>query len=169
MLTFEMIRKFAHEEKTSSKLVELPKDFFKEVKDYLERKSQVERSKEDLWELESARMVLNDLLEMREKKILIAAFYYVKSGVKPENLIGAEKEFFKKVVESIKELREKRKEEMSDEKKNLTTVAFLESLPAFVGTDMKTYGPFNKGDIATLPEDVAELLLKKGVVRVVNG
>jgi hypothetical protein len=42
-------------------------------------------------------------------------------------------------------------------------VRFLKEIPAIVGADMKTYGPFKKGEIAELPKPNAEALIKQEV------
>ncbi len=44
----------------------------------------------------------------------------------------------------------------------------LSEIPKFVGTDMETYGPFNKGEMANLPVDVAEILLSREVAEVMT-
>jgi DNA replication factor GINS len=40
---------------------------------------------------------------------------------------------------------------------------FLKEIPAIVGADMKTYGPFKPEDIASLPVENAKVLIKQGV------
>jgi hypothetical protein len=42
-------------------------------------------------------------------------------------------------------------------------VRFLRDIPAIVGADMKTYGPFKEGEIAELPKPNAEALVKQEV------
>jgi hypothetical protein len=42
-------------------------------------------------------------------------------------------------------------------------VRFLKEIPAIVGADMKTYGPFDKGEIAEIPRLNAEALVKQEV------
>jgi len=42
-------------------------------------------------------------------------------------------------------------------------VRFLKEIPAIVGADMKTYGPFKEGDIAELPKENAEVLVKQKI------
>lgn len=42
-------------------------------------------------------------------------------------------------------------------------VRFLKDMPAIVGVDMKTYGPFKKGTLAALPKENASILIKMGV------
>jgi len=44
----------------------------------------------------------------------------------------------------------------------MATVRFTEYVPAFVGVDTKTYGPFYTGSIATVPEVDAEKLIRQG-------
>ena len=41
-------------------------------------------------------------------------------------------------------------------------VKFLEYVPRFIGIDEEEYGPFEKGEIAEIPEDNAKLLIEKG-------
>jgi DNA replication factor GINS len=40
---------------------------------------------------------------------------------------------------------------------------FLKTVPAIVGSDMKTYGPFQAEDVAALPIENAKILVKRGV------
>jgi DNA replication factor GINS len=45
---------------------------------------------------------------------------------------------------------------------------FLKPVPAIMGVDMKTYGPFNPEDVASLPEENAENLIRRGFAKVVE-
>lgn len=45
---------------------------------------------------------------------------------------------------------------------NLLTVRFLQEVPKFVGRDLQVYGPYAQEDIATLPQELASILLSKG-------
>jgi DNA replication factor GINS len=42
-------------------------------------------------------------------------------------------------------------------------VRFLQDIPSIVGSNTKIYGPFKAEDIATLPIDNAESLIKRGI------
>ena len=42
------------------------------------------------------------------------------------------------------------------------TVRFLNDMPKFLGPNAETYGPFHEDDIARLPAEIAEILIKKG-------
>jgi len=156
------------DEKNSKKLLNLPENFFDEAKAYLENKAKFANTKEDAWELDSARRVLQDLLEIREGKLLSIALSYIRAGLEPGSLTREEKEFFDSVVGEIKQFQEKRREIFEGKKEKMQAVAFLEALPQFVGVDMKNYGPFERGDMATIPEENAKLLMEKGIVKQMN-
>jgi DNA replication factor GINS len=50
-----------------------------------------------------------------------------------------------------------------EEKPKTILLRFVQEIPAIVGSDMKTYGPFEPEDIATLPSENARILIKQGV------
>ncbi|MFX0203405.1 MAG: hypothetical protein ACFFCW_45465 [Candidatus Hodarchaeota archaeon] len=45
--------------------------------------------------------------------------------------------------------------------RKFTLVRILENLPAIIGTDLATYGPFKKEDVALIPYDNAQILIVK--------
>jgi DNA replication initiation complex subunit (GINS family) len=50
-----------------------------------------------------------------------------------------------------------------DNKQTFIVLRFVKEIPALVGSDMKTYGPFGLEDIATLPLENARILIKQRV------
>lgn len=44
----------------------------------------------------------------------------------------------------------------------------LKDIPALIGSDMKSYGPFLVEDVASLPSENAELLIKQGLGKLVK-
>ena len=98
MLTFEAIRGIARKEQTSTKLIELPGDFFPQTRAYLEKKGKMKRD-EDAWELNSAKQQLEDLINRREAKIVQAALQFVHSEVRPDNMAPEERWLFDSLVE----------------------------------------------------------------------
>jgi DNA replication initiation complex subunit (GINS family) len=50
----------------------------------------------------------------------------------------------------------------------LLLVRFLKPLPAIMGIDMKAYGPFQPEELATIPRQNAENLIKRGIAKKVN-
>ncbi len=169
MITYDAIRKVMMDERNSTKLTELPENFFAEVMAYLESKAKLRQNKEDAWEFESAKRLVQDILEIREKKVVNLALYHVRSGISPGKLTNEEKELFDSVVESAKTFQKRMKETLSGRREKLVLIAMLDDVPEFMGTDMKSHGPFKKGDMVTLPEETAEFLISKGLGQRVSG
>jgi len=165
MLTYETIRRIVGEERTTQKLVGLPEDFFAKVTEYLKNKARIADSKEDAWELASAKRALQDLLDLRERKILNLALYTIRSGTEPVNTMPEEREFFNKIIANLRDFQESRKQILEGKEERTENIALLEDVPEFVGTNLKTYGPYKKGDITTLPDDVSKVLIEKGAAK----
>lgn len=58
-------------------------------------------------------------------------------------------------------------EDADDEEKNepeegYQMIRITSDVPEFMGTDLETYGPFDEGDKAQVPEDNAEILVNRG-------
>jgi len=164
MLTFETLSKIARDEKASPSLTRLPEDFFESVASYISKKMQLNEGG-DNWELENAKMVLSDIMKIRERKIVLSAFSFSDSGMEPPNLTPDEKALFDQAASMIMQFRTGRKKVLEPGLEKKSIIAFLEDVPQFVGSDMSNYGPFGKGDIANLPEDVTRLLIEKGAAR----
>jgi len=164
-ITFEFIRKIQHAEQESSQLSKIPEDFYEKVLDYLEKKRELAKERKESIEIRNIERLVKNIFERRERKLLSLALIKVRTGVEPQNLIKEEKEFFDKIVEMLMQRRKSVLEKMLGEKKEeVELVIFKEDVPAFVGADGKTYGPFKKGDIASLPEENKKILLEQGLV-----
>ena len=48
------------------------------------------------------------------------------------------------------------------------TLRFTKDIPAIMGTDMKSYGPFQVEDVASLPVENAKVLVKQGLAALVE-
>lgn len=62
---------------------------------------------------------------------------------------------------------EPKKEELSQdappaEQPKTILIRFIQPVPKFVGKELEPYGPFEPDEIATLPTQIAEILVKKG-------
>jgi len=162
MLTYETIRKILDEEKASPNLAKIPADFFKQAKEYLDKKSQVAKD----WEFESTERRLKDITDLREKKIITLAMYSARANTDVQNLAEEEKELFSTVLNAIKLFRENIEKQMSTKKEE--PVVILNDIGEFVGINMNVYGPFKMGDVVTLPKPNAELIVKKGYGKKLN-
>ncbi|MDP6457728.1 MAG: hypothetical protein QGF78_00115 [Candidatus Bathyarchaeota archaeon] len=54
------------------------------------------------------------------------------------------------------------------QKAGLKVVRFLQAVPAIMGIDMKTYGPFESEDVVSLPVENAENLIRRGIAKEVD-
>lgn len=101
------------------------------------------------------------------KKVKTLSLYQGESEINLEDLIKSEV----KIKEDIKEVSISNKKEISlisesndliDEVKiDYTLVRFLKETPPLVGIDLINYGPFEKEDIANLPQKNANILMNE--------
>jgi len=163
MLTDETIRRIFEDEKTSPGLTKLPDDFLEQVREYTDKKKKMMRDETEQWAMDAVKRRLDTIFARRERKILNAAHGFIDSGVIAENMTGEERAFFEKIVACVNGYRKETGEKMEKNEEKLALVTILDQIPRFVGINMKGYGPFKQGDVATLPEPNAELLVKKGL------
>jgi len=175
----------------NKELQNLPLRFYEELSKYINRlrkglnDENLNRMEAKIIEeeLKNAQFIVEDLCILRLKKIL-------KSIMRREEAIEAqlnsvEKKYFKPLIDSLKNYfifisdmlqgkiideieKELRSIKIEDFEKERIVVRILENLPAIVGTDMKIYGPFKKGDIAVLPPKNVETLLKKNKAKLIK-
>lgn len=167
-ITFESIRKIQTEEQGSQKLIKLPENFYKNITSYMEQKQKISEMKGDRkasMELKNIQRLIEDIFNRRERKILNQALISVRTGMPPENLTDEEKIYFDEIVRTLKNRRSSILENLfkEKEKKVALSIIFKEDIPEFVGADLKTYGPFKKGDTAILPEENMKIFLEKGL------
>lgn len=165
MLTYETLSRVVSQERGSKTLTGLPGEFFEDAKLYIDTKSRLSPAKEDGWELDNAKRLLSDLMEIRERKILTLALFFVRSGVSPANLARDELEFFSSLVAALKEFQDRKKVMIEGRPESRWVVAMLQDVQEFLDTRMRKYGPYNKGDVATIPEEHARLLVEKNMAR----
>jgi DNA replication initiation complex subunit (GINS family) len=164
-ITFDLIRKIQREEQRIPKLTKLPPSFYKNVRAYLQHKKGMTNRKKAM-ESKNIERLVEDIFNRRERKVFNLALIAARTSIPPENLSDEEREFFDQVVYIIKTRRGKLMGPLLDKEPAEQTglVIFKEEVNAFVGADMKNYGPFNKGDIAKLPDENKKVLLKQKVV-----
>jgi DNA replication initiation complex subunit (GINS family) len=123
-------------------------------------------------EHERVKKLLSDLIHSRYRKM----FNNVLDGkTNPSALLTSEEEAsysgisstWKHVEDVLKDVLRGRIPAVrgikTTEKPKRILVRFLKAIPAIIGPDMKAYGPFNEEDVASLPAENAEVLLKRGI------
>jgi len=159
VISFEYLRKVLNEEKKSQNLTKIPEDFYETVRMYIESKKKLAKERKDEIELRNIERIVENIFNLRERKIINFAIMAARAGVQPSNLTSEEKQFFQKILDVVKERRKildsiKSALEGEVKKEIDILVVFKQDFPAFVGIDGQTYGPFKKGDIARLPEKI---------------
>lgn len=81
-----------------------------------------------------------------------------------EKEIGTELTHHEEVAEKTIEEEKKENQQIKEDENSFVRVRFLKAMPAFIGSDTKTYGPFEKDDEAKIPINTAKILLERGVV-----
>jgi DNA replication initiation complex subunit (GINS family) len=165
MLTYDTLSRTLNQERVAKTLTELPEEFFEDAKLYIETKSRVGAAKDDSWELENAKRLLQDLMEIRERKILTLALYFVRSGASPNNLTLEERDFFNVLVSALKDFQSRKKVMLDGKPENRWMLGMLSDVPEFMDLRLRKNGPFRKGDIATVSEEHAKLLVEKGLAK----
>ena len=165
-------------EQESAELRSLAKDFYARLADYVkkireETKMLDERTAKARLirhELRNARRLIKSLVQLRYEKIFRAA----KAGetISIEALTEQEGRLCGKMLplaESYQEFLQSvllgrlLPSEETREKPKRALVRFLKDVPAIIGADMKTYGPFKTEDVGTVPAENAVVLVKQGI------
>jgi DNA replication initiation complex subunit (GINS family) len=192
-ISYKTLRRLQQGEQTSSVLTKINLSFYQDLSAYIKNlERSVENEKNPLKlklftdEALNTKKIANSIYELREKKIVQAALATAR-GATPDlsNLLEIEKKLYDSLVEQIaysrKEIFEEPEEHhpkkqtpsqpvASQQKADPNThpiVRVMEDTPEFIGTDEKTYS-LRKEDVLSLPSEMSEPLLKRGVVKQVK-
>ena len=164
-------------EKENEALQMLSSDFYSRLADYVKSLKEESRMLDRkalkarlmLREFENVKRLAKELLQLRYKKTLKET---IAGRVIPGDVLTEEEEGLHKAILPLAEsyktfLRDIRRGRSSpvkrEEKPERMLLRFLQEIPAVIGSDMRTYGPFSAEDIATLPIENARIFLEKGI------
>jgi DNA replication initiation complex subunit (GINS family) len=188
-ITYKTLRKLQQREQTAATLTKIRTDFYQTVSFYLraiERSVEQEENSLKLKlftdEMVNTKKIVNNIYELREKKIVQAALATAR-GAAPDlnNFLEVEKKLYTALVDQIAASRNEVFEPRTDHPQpppihqpppqkppavsnTNPIVRVIEDTPEFIGTDEKTYS-LRKEDVLSLPPDMAQPLLKKGIVK----
>ncbi len=183
MITFNEIYEALKKEKFSDSVQLLPRNFLKESQIYFdERKKYIDNENDSFSEiaiknkkkLENSITSFQDLLRLRKKKILNLAFIASETGISKrdsENLLNFEKELFDSIVKSLEKSNKNKDNEMkqdADSEKKHKLVRFVEEVPAFLDIEGNEIGPFSKGEIANLDNEIVNILSQDNRVELMD-
>jgi DNA replication factor GINS len=161
----------------SSELEKLPPDFYSRVTDYLRKLREESRMLDKKTvkarllksEMRNVKRMLRELIRTRYKKLIrkMAKGEKVSSDVltveEQKIYTGASPlaEAYQSFVENL--LRGNLLKMGVGREHKRAVLRFLRDVPAIIGTDIKTYGPFKVEDVASLPAENAKVLIKQGL------
>lgn len=175
MITYNELYDALRKERYSEQLQPIPKNFIKEVADYLKDKKEISEKDSDSFsdsvmktkkQFENSIAIFRELMLRRKKKILDLAFVAAETGISKrdfENMLAVEKESFDGIMKSLergdKKVAKMLKGAEEDEKGKNKMIAFVEDTDEFLDLDGNKLGPFKKGDVANLSEEIANILI----------
>jgi len=183
MITYNEIYEAARKERYSEQLQKLSKNFVQEVSDYLKEKKEMASKEDNLFsdvvmktkkQLENATVIFKELVLRRKKKILNLVLVAAETGISKqdfENMLPFEKELFEELMKNI-DVSEKKLSEIltgngKEELKN-DLIVFNEAVEEFLGLEGEKMGPFEKGQVANLPKNIAKILIDDGKAELIE-
>lgn len=171
--TYDELQEAWKREFHNQELMPLKQDFFKEIAAYVKRLREAERNldakslKAILIEEESQRMgqLLTQLLDLRVKKLwshpqLSQSSVLENSENQTQKQISDLIRHYQKVKETLLQGREPSSK--STQSGGPVLIRFVRDVPSIIGVDLKSHGPFTREDIARLPHENAESLIRQG-------
>ena len=176
MISYNDIYEASRRERYSEQLQSIPKNFILEVSTYLKEKKDLINREEDLFsenvlktkkQLENAITLFKELMLRRRKKILNLVLIAAETGISKqdfENMFAVEKELFEEFMKQI-DLSDKKLNELlsggeDDTLHRNNLILFLKDVEEFVGLDGGGIGPFESGQMANIPKEIAKILVE---------
>ena len=173
----EVYELWKKEKENEDDLQRLPNDFYAKITAYFKKMKIDNRmldkktTKAQLLETEIRyfKVMVKELLRLRYTKLQQKAF--CREPVSRDILSEEEKKLFESALPLAEAYCDFSKDILRGHlgvPKNVASqgtcvLRFVKEIPALVGADMKTYGPFMPEDLATLPSENARILLKQGL------
>ena len=128
-------------------------------------------------QIENAMSIFDELMMIRKKKLLGLVFVASETGINKkdfENMLDFEKELFDEMIVLMKGAEKKLNSQFNNKiieqpvNELLKLVLFLDKVEEFVGLDGERVGPFQKGQIANLPREIAQILIADGKAEIIE-
>ncbi len=167
-------------ETEETELRPLKADFYRRLSDYLRRLEEEAKGLDEkslkgrikVREFEKAKKIASDLINLRFKKI---SSQVLAGGRIPEksSLAEEELEVYGKLVEAYHAVEKLLSSIISGRREGrplgeMVLVRFLKDVPSLVDSKLKVYGPFKAEDVAFLPRELAEGLIRQNLAKEVK-
>ncbi len=173
-IDFDELRRIHRLEKNTSKLVEVENDFVDSLEKFVEEEkknylaSLKNFSSSEARAFTNLKRIVEEIFLLREKKILNKALIASHTReVEDTKMARQEKEIYEKLLKVLNDHSALYRNLFGEKEKSneLVNVEILKDVPTFVGTDMKEYGPFSKGDKVDLPKKVSRLFITRKIAK----
>ena len=171
--TYDDLEQAWKRELHNSELQPLRQGFFKDLSAYVKRLREAQRNvdskslKASIIEEETVRLehLLTQLLDRRLEKLWSQTRLVQSNGLEL-----SEKQAYQMFSGILREY-EKMKQDMlqgrepsvsKSKEKELVLIRFVRDVPSIIGVDLKAHGPFHREDVANLPVENAESLIRQG-------
>ena len=184
MITYKDIYDAARKERYSGQIQPIAKNFITEVANYLKEKKEIASKEDDDFsdviaktkkQLENAQTLFKEFMLRRRKKILNLVLIATETGISKQdfdNMFAFEKLLFEDLMKCIdaskKSLSETLNGKIEESPKN-ELVVFNEDVEEFMDLDGNKMGGFEKGQIANISKEIANILIDDGKAEVVEG
>jgi DNA replication initiation complex subunit (GINS family) len=188
MITYNELYEALRKERYSEQLQPIPKSFVKDVALYLKDKREIANRETDDFsdgmiktkkQYENSLAIFRELMLRRKKKILELAFVAAETGISKrdfENMIAIEKECFDGIMKALEKsdkmtlqmLKEFNCDEPEQGEVKNKLVVFVEDTDEFLDLTGNRVGPFKKGDVANISQEIVHILLSDKKVEIVN-
>lgn len=176
MITYNDLYDALRKERYSEQLQPLMKDFIREVASYIKDREEIADKERGLFsedaqknkkQLENAVALFKELMLRRKKKLLELAFVSAETGISKrdfENMLHNEKDTFEKIMKALNEGDKQiakiisGADETPEGQKN-KLIIFKQDSQEFLDLSGNKIGPFKKGDIVNLSQEIANILI----------
>lgn len=163
MLTYLRLREIQKKEMESLEPVKLEKEFYSELRQFLEAKRESALKSKSLMEMrefENAEKVAKNIVSKRKEKLLVL------SAIAEQSIEGLTDEE-NKCLDDLRRVLDASFgpisgifEDQHESRMETSKVKIVKAIDAYKGFDNNIYGPFKEGEEITLPEEEAGWLLK---------
>ncbi len=185
--TYDTLFEFVRREKSREDLQKIEPSFYLDVMNYLQDKAKsFAQSNNNVFaeeeqvklqkQITNIKLLLRDIYEWREKKIMHMALIKsrtLSSVIDTSSLLEEEKQLFNDLLAIFSQHRNTILNHLLGKQQSIQTsekiiITFLQPVPKFVGRNLELYGPYELGNVATIPKELALVLIAKGRAREVT-
>jgi len=183
MITYSDLYEAARKERYAEQLQPLSKNFIQEIAEYLREKKQLSLKEDDIFsdmvaktkkQLENAVTLFREMMIRRRKKILNLVLIASETGISKQdfdNMLPFEKSLFEDLIKNIENSDKKVSEilegKTTEELKN-ELVIFKTDVEELLDMEGEKIGPFQQGQVANIPKEIAKILIEDGKAEILE-